>query len=65
MNWHAKDLRAFLQNFVLIVPDADAAEVRHQDDNGCIFVTSHVSEEQIQLLQQGAAQAEPAQGQAK
>jgi len=64
MNWHAKDLRAFLQNFVLIVPDADAAEVRHQNgnDNCCIFVTSHVSEEQIQLLQHGTAKAEAAKG---
>jgi hypothetical protein len=55
------------QTFVLIVPDADLAEVRHQDghDNGCIFVTSHVPEEQIQRLQQGTAKAEAAKGQAK
>jgi hypothetical protein len=42
------------QSFALVVPDAAGAELRHQDghDNGCVFVTSHLSEEQIQLLQQ-------------
>jgi hypothetical protein len=45
------------QSFALVVPDAAGAELRHQDghDNGCVFFTSHLSEEQIQLLQQEIA----------
>jgi hypothetical protein len=42
------------QSFALVVPDAAGAELRHQDghDNGCVFYTSHLSEEQIQQMQQ-------------
>ena len=45
------------QSFALVVPDAAGAELRHQDghDNGCVFFTSHLSEEQIQSLQQEIA----------
>ena len=45
------------QSFALVVPDAAGAELRHQEghDNGCVFLTSHLSEEQIQLLQQEIA----------
>ena len=45
------------QSFALVVPDAAGAELRHQDghDNGCVFFTSHLSEEQIQLLQKEIA----------
>jgi len=45
------------QNFALVVEGADSAELRHQDghDNGCVFFTSHLSEEQIQSLQREIA----------
>jgi hypothetical protein len=45
------------QSFALVVPDAAGAELRHQEghDNGCVFFTSHLSEEQIQLLQKEIA----------
>ena len=45
------------QSFALVVQDAAGAELRHQDghDNGCVFFTSHLSEEQIQSLQQEIA----------
>jgi hypothetical protein len=41
----------------LVVEGADSAEMRHQEghDNGCVFFTSHLSEEQIQLLQKEIA----------
>lgn len=45
------------QSFALVVPDAAGAELRHQEghDNGCVFFTSHLLEEQIQLLQKEIA----------
>ena len=41
------------QKFALVVEGADTAEMRHENekDNGYIFFTSHLSEEQIQQLQ--------------
>jgi hypothetical protein len=42
------------QKFALVIEGADTTEIRHENekDNGYIFFTSHLSEEQIQLLQQ-------------
>ena len=44
------------QNFALVIEGADSAEIRREDgkNNGYIFFTSHLSEEQIQRLQQEA-----------
>jgi phosphopantetheine adenylyltransferase len=45
------------QSFALVVEGADSVETRDEDGhkNGYIFFTSHLSEEQIQLLQQDTA----------
>jgi hypothetical protein len=45
------------QKFALVVEGADTAEIRHENekDNGYIFFTSNLSEQQIQLLQQEEA----------
>jgi hypothetical protein len=45
---------ANLQNFALVVEGADTAEIRHENEknNGYIFFSSHLPEDQIQLLQQ-------------
>jgi hypothetical protein len=42
------------QNFALVVEGADSAEMRQEDrkNNGYIFVSSHLPEDQIQTLQQ-------------
>jgi len=56
------------QSFALVVPDAAGAELRHQEghDNGCVFFTSRLSEEQIQLLQEETQKAaQTASGNAK
>ena len=56
------------QNFALVVQGADTTEIRSEDDskNGVVFFTSHLSEEQIQLLQQETAKlAQTASGNSK
>jgi hypothetical protein len=42
------------QNFALVVEGANSAEMRQEDgkNNGCVFFTSHLPEDQIQQLQQ-------------
>ena len=47
------------QNFAVVIQDADSAEMRDEDGhhNGLAFVTSHLSEDQIQLLQQETEKA--------
>ena len=56
------------QNFALIVEGADSAEMRQADgkNNGYIFFSSNLSEEQIQLLRQETANlTQTASGKAK
>jgi hypothetical protein len=56
------------QNFALAVEGADSTDTRDEDGrkNGIVFFTSHLSEEQIQLLQQEEAKlAQTASGNPK
>jgi len=56
------------RNFALIVEGADSAEMRQADgkNNGYIFFSSNLSEEQIQLLRQETAKlTQTASGKAK
>jgi hypothetical protein len=56
------------QNFALVVEGADTTEIRNEDGskNGVIFFTIHLSEDQIQLLQQETAKlAQNASGSTK